>query len=175
MESSGAAPLQGVTTIDRLLGRQAESDLIALSLAAAAEVGRGLLIVGEAGVGKTALLSAAADAAAAVGTRVLRAEAVEFEADVSFSGLNQALMPLVAEFDGLAQLHREALIVALGLGQGSTPDRLVLSNAALSVLRQAAQARPLPLVGGDPQGLGSGAAGGFGLGGPRPLRGRVGF
>ena len=48
MESSGAAPLQGVTTIDRLLGRQAESDLIALFLAAAAEVGRGLLIVGDA-------------------------------------------------------------------------------------------------------------------------------
>src|SRR3989442_7208110 len=75
MESSGAAPLQGVTTIDRLLGRQAESDLIALFLAAAAEVGRGLLIVGEAGVGKTALLSAAADAAAAVGTRVPTAAA----------------------------------------------------------------------------------------------------
>ncbi|HKN37946.1 MAG TPA: AAA family ATPase, partial [Acidimicrobiia bacterium] len=85
MESSGAAPLQGVTTIDRLLGRQAESDLIASFLAAAADAGRGLLIVGEAGVGKIALLSAAADAAVAVGTRVLRAEAVEFEADVSFS------------------------------------------------------------------------------------------
>jgi DNA-binding CsgD family transcriptional regulator len=153
MESSGAASLQGVTTIDRLLGRQAESDLIASFLAAAADTGRGLLIVGQAGVGKTALLSAAADAAVAAGTRVLRAEAVEFEADVSFSGLNQALMPLVAEFDGLAQLHREALIVALGLGEGSPPDRLVVSNAALSVLRQAAQARPLLLVVDDLQWL----------------------
>jgi DNA-binding CsgD family transcriptional regulator len=105
-----------------------------------------LLLTGEAGVGKTALLDVAAAAAAADGARVLRAAGVEFEADVSFSGLHQILFPLLAEFDKLSALHKDALNVALGFGAGPPSDHLVVGNAALALLRQSAQAQPLLVI-----------------------------
>ena len=78
-----------------LLGRAEESELISSFLDRAAFAGSALVIVGEPGIGKTALLNHAADAAVLAGTRVLRAEGVEFEADVAFSGLNQLFVPLL--------------------------------------------------------------------------------
>jgi DNA-binding CsgD family transcriptional regulator len=132
-----------------LVGREAEMDRIRAFLAMARTDGGALLVTGEPGVGKTGLLHAAAAAASAAGTRVLRAAGVEFEAETSFSGLNQVLLPLL---DGLPQLpavHRDALNVALGFGEGAPPSRLVVSNAALVLIRQAAIARPLLVVTDD--------------------------
>jgi DNA-binding CsgD family transcriptional regulator len=131
---------------ERLVGRDAELEFVASVFDSAASTERALLVVAEAGVGKTALLNAAADAAASGGALILRAEGVEFEADVSFSGLNQALLPLLEDFGHLNQLHRDALSSVLGLAPGPTPDRLVVSNAVLSLLRHAAEDRPVLLV-----------------------------
>jgi hypothetical protein len=75
-------------------------------------------MVGEPGIGKTALLSHAADATMAAGTRVLRAEGVEFEADVAFFGLNQLFVPLLGQLDGVDEQHRDALTSALCLRNG---------------------------------------------------------
>ena len=133
-------------TCDALVGRAEEWDQISSFLDRTAIDGGALLIVGEPGIGKTALLNGAAAVAVAGGARVLRAEGVEFEASVAFAGLNQLLMPLVGELDGLAEAHREALTSALGLANGSTPARLIVSNAALSLLRQASEASPLLVV-----------------------------
>ncbi|WP_405587635.1 ATP-binding protein [Streptomyces sp. NBC_01190] len=130
---------------DALVGRTAELDRICEFLAAP-DRGGALLLSGQAGVGKTVLLSAVADLAAANGTRVLRAAGVEFEADVSYSGLNQVLFPLADAFGELESAHRDALRVALGFGTGPPPDRLVVSSATLMLLRQVSAAHPLLLV-----------------------------
>jgi DNA-binding CsgD family transcriptional regulator len=160
-----------------LLGRAEESQLIASFLDRAAFGGSALVIVGEPGIGKTALLNYAADAAVLAGTRVLRAEGVEFEADVAFSGLNQLFVPLLDHLDGLDELQRAALTSALGLGagNGSTPGRLVVSNAALGLLRQAADVCPVLLVVDDLQWLDRPSADVLGFVARRLSGSRVGF
>ncbi len=129
-----------------VVGRDEELVLIRSLVADAAEGGAVLLLTGEPGMGKTVLLDVAAEAAAAAGTRVLRAAGVEFEVDVSFSGLHQILFPLLAEFGQLRALHRDALNVALGFGVGPPSDHLVVGNAALALLRQSAQAQPVLVI-----------------------------
>ena len=105
-----------------------------------------MLLSGEPGIGKTVILDAAADAAAAADMRVLRAAGAEFEADVSFSGLNQALLPLVGELAHVNTVSRDALSVALGFDEGPAPDRLVVSTATLMLLRAVAEVRPVLLI-----------------------------
>ena len=131
---------------DQLIGREPEMDRIRLFLATATTEGGALLVTGEPGVGKTGLLNAASEAASASGTRILRAAGVEFEAGTSFSGLNQLLLPLLDALPQLPAVHRDALNVALGFGDGAAPSRLVVSNAALVLLRQAATARPVLVI-----------------------------
>ena len=130
----------------RLVGRDSELAAIHSFLDRAAAGGDALLIFGDPGAGKTALLNAAADAAVAAGTSVLRAYGVEFEAEVPFAGLHQVLIPLHDEIARLGAAHRGALDVALGFGDGPTPDRLLVANAALSLFRSAARDRPLLLI-----------------------------
>ncbi|MFB7288694.1 AAA family ATPase, partial [Actinacidiphila glaucinigra] len=108
--------------------------------------GQALVISGEAGVGKTAALDAVAAAMAAAGTRVLRAAGAEFEADISYAGLNHLLFSLRGALGGLDEIHREALTVALGLARGAPPDRLLVCNATLILLQEAALSGPLLLV-----------------------------
>jgi DNA-binding CsgD family transcriptional regulator len=109
-----------------------------------------VLLTGEPGVGKSALLDAAEEIAAMVGIRVVRAAGVKFE-DVSFSGLNQLLLPLRGDLKRLDGLQRDALNVALGFCEGLARDLLVVSNAALTLLCQAAADRPLLLIVDDLQ------------------------
>jgi DNA-binding CsgD family transcriptional regulator len=130
----------------QLVGRDSEMDRIHTFLAAARTDGGALLVTGEPGVGKTDLLHAASEAASAAGTRILRAAGVEFEAETSFSSLNQLVLPLLAELPQLPPVHRDALNVALGFSDGAPPSRLVVSNAALVLLRQAAASRPLLVI-----------------------------
>ena len=115
-------------------------------LASARLEGGALLVIGEPGVGKTALLNAASEAASVGGIRVLRAAGAEFEAETGFAGLNQVLLPLIGALPQLPAVHRDALNVALGFGDGAPPSRLVVSNAALFLLREVATARPVLIV-----------------------------
>jgi DNA-binding CsgD family transcriptional regulator len=131
---------------DQLIGREPEMDRIRVFLATASTEGGALLVTGEPGVGKTGLLNAASEAASAAGMRILRAAGVEFEAGTSFSGLNQLLLPLLDALPQLPAVHRDALNVALGFGDGAAPSPLVVSNAALVLLRQAATARPVLVI-----------------------------
>ncbi|WP_263973067.1 AAA family ATPase [Streptomyces dioscori] len=105
-----------------------------------------LLVSGEAGVGKSAVLDVVAETAAAAGSFVLRAGGVQFEADISYSTLNQALLPLR---DGMVHLdgtHRAAVRVALGLSGGRPPERAVLFDAIMVLLRQTAEDSPVLIV-----------------------------
>ncbi|MEV7237678.1 AAA family ATPase [Streptomyces sp. NPDC051020] len=104
----------------------------------ASDPGRGLHVIGEAGVGKTTLLHAVADAMGESGARVLRAGGIEFEADVAFAGLHQLLSPILDRIGEMPREYRLALEVALGFGTGPAPDRLMVVNAVLALLRPAA-------------------------------------
>jgi hypothetical protein len=66
-----------------------------------------------------------------------------------FLGLYQLLFPLHEEFSQLNSAHRDALNVALGFGEGTAPDRLVICNAALTVLQRSAAARPVLMIVND--------------------------
>jgi DNA-binding CsgD family transcriptional regulator len=129
-----------------LVGRGHELELIDRFLDRAGHGGEALMLRGEPGVGKTALLDAAAGAASDAGFRVLRAGGVEFEVDMPFSALHQALDPLRSDFEQLNAAHQDALRVALGFGEGAAPDRLLVSNATLSLLRHVTASRALVLL-----------------------------
>jgi len=129
-----------------LAGRDADLAAIRAFVAESSVRGSSLLLSGEPGVGKSALLDAARDIASAAGIRVLQALGAEFEADISFAGLNQVLLPVADDLGQLSPTHRAALEVALGLTHGTEPDRLVVSNAALALLRQAAANTPLLVI-----------------------------
>ncbi|GAA1327275.1 AAA family ATPase [Pseudonocardia xinjiangensis] len=129
-----------------LVGRDAELDVIRSFLSTVEVDGGALLLLGEPGLGKTTLLDSAAEMATAAGMRVLRAAGVQFEADVSFAGLHQALLPLLDRLDGLAPPHRAALSVAMGSGEGPSPQRPVVVEATLALLRQVARADPVVVI-----------------------------
>jgi DNA-binding CsgD family transcriptional regulator len=131
---------------DGLVGRDEELRLIASFLEQAASDGGALLFTGEPGVGKTALLDTAEGMAVAAGAQVVRVVGIEFGSRVSFSGLGQVLRPLSAEIESLSPLHRRALAAALDGAAEAPQDRLVVSQAALALLRQAAATHPLLLI-----------------------------
>ena len=131
---------------DGLVGRDEELRLIASFLEQAASDGGALLFTGEPGVGKTALLDTAEEMAVAAGAQVMRVAGSEFGSRVSFSGLGQLLRPWSAQTESLNPLHRRALAAALGGAAEAPQDRLVVSQAALALLRQAAATRPLLLI-----------------------------
>ena len=143
MSDAGAPPL---SSAKNLVGRQNELELIRSFVMRAAGGGVALLVTGEPGVGKSVLLDAAAEAAAMAGSRILRAAGVEFEASVSFSALNQLLLPLHDKLEQLGKAYCEALSVALGLGDGPPSDRLVVSNAVLTLLCEAAVECPVLVI-----------------------------
>jgi DNA-binding CsgD family transcriptional regulator/tetratricopeptide (TPR) repeat protein len=124
-----------------LVGRDEDLERVCSFLESAAAGGAALLLVGEPGVGKSVLVDVGVAEASERGMLVLRAGGAEFEADVSFSGLNQVLIPLLGEFGRLPEAHRAALSVALGMEEGRTPDRLVVSSATLGLLRAVAAQR----------------------------------
>lgn len=158
-----------------VFGREDDVRLLRAFVDRASIEGGAMLLSGEAGVGKTVLLDVAEAHASAIGARVLRAAGAEFEADVSFAGLNQLLRPLFGELDQLSALHSQAMRVALGLGDGPPSNQLVLSNAALALLVQASAQRALLVIIDDLPWLDRASASVLGFIARRLTGGRVGF
>ena len=121
-------------------------EVIGSFLEEAAANGAALVLFGEPGAGKTALLDAARGRRRRSGRGSVRAAGVKIEADLGYAGLSQALMPLLGELEQSNAGHCDVLAVALGFRQGTPPDRLAVSTATLGLLRQAAQKRPLLLI-----------------------------
>ncbi|WP_254699192.1 helix-turn-helix transcriptional regulator [Rhodococcus sp. SGAir0479] len=129
-----------------LVGRDRELAELTDFVGRAATDGAAVLLTGDPGVGKTALLDATADLARTTSMRVIRGRGVEYETDISFAGLHELVAPLSREIDGLPSAVREVLEVALGLGIGPAPDRLAVLNAALVLFSEAAKEQPLLVV-----------------------------
>ena len=146
-----------------LFGRSSELATITAFVGRARIGGEALLLLGEPGVGKTALLDAAASAAAEAGMSVLRAAGAQFEADLPFSGLHQLLLPLLDGFGRLDAVHGGALSAALGYGASPAPDRMLVSAATLTVLRHAAADSPVLVVVDDMPWMDRATAGVLGL------------
>jgi DNA-binding CsgD family transcriptional regulator len=113
--------------------------------------GRALVVRGEAGVGKSALLEYAAGAAADM--RVARAVGVESEMELAFAGLHQLCAPLLDRLERLPAPQRDALGSAFGLRGGGAPDRFLVGLAVLTLLSEAAGERPLLCLVDDAQWL----------------------
>ena len=135
-----------------LLGRQRELSAIDQALAAA-RLGKSsrLVIRGEPGIGKTALVRYAVENAGSM--RTLSARGVEFEADVPFAGLNELLQPALGLLDRLPPFHAEALRSSLGLGPRIEADRLIIGAAALGLISAFADDGPVLMTVDDAQWL----------------------
>src|SRR5918996_6479579 len=134
------------------LGRTREGEVLDQLLAKVRQGHSAVLVVrGEAGIGKTALLRHAARQAS--GFRGAQGTGVEAEMELPFAGIHQLGAPLLDHLDALPQAQQDALNVALGLASGDVPDRFLVGLAVLGLLSAAAEKRPLLCLVEDAQWL----------------------
>ena len=112
---------------------------------------RVLVLRGEPGMGKSALLEQLADRAS--GVRVARAAGADSEMELAFAGLHQLCAPMLDRLDRLPEPQREALSTAFGLTLGAPHDRFLVGLAVLSLFSEVAGERPLVCVIDDAQWL----------------------
>ena len=135
-----------------LLDRYAEREVLNQLLERVRDGQSGVLVVrGEPGIGKTALLDYAVQSA--FGFRVLRVVGVGSEMELPFAALQQLCAPLLERLERLPEPQREALRVAFGLSAGDPPDRFLVALAVLNLLSEAADEEPLLIVVDDAQWL----------------------
>ncbi len=136
----------------RLTGRSSELSALGRFLEAVrAGESRVLVLRGEPGAGKTALLEYVADRAA--GCRVARAAGVQSEMELAFAGLHQLCAPMLDHLERLPEPQRDALLTAFGISAGPAPDRFLVGLAVLGLLSEVAGERPLVCVVDDEQWL----------------------
>jgi hypothetical protein len=136
----------------RLTDRRAECGVLdRLVEAVQAGESRALIVHGEPGVGKTALLEYLAGRAA--GCRVVRAAGIESEMELAFAGLHQVCAPLLDCLQALTGPQGDALRTAFGMSSGPAPDRFLVGLAVLSLLSEAAAQLPLVCLVDDQQWL----------------------
>jgi DNA-binding CsgD family transcriptional regulator/tetratricopeptide (TPR) repeat protein len=135
-----------------LRGRRGECEALD-RLVAGVRAGHSQVVVlhGEAGVGKTALLDYLVLRSA--GFRTSRAAGIESEMEIPFAGLHQFCMPFLGRLERLPSPQREALGTVFGLRSGSAPDRFLVGLAVLSLLSDVAEEQPLVCVIDDVQWL----------------------
>jgi DNA-binding CsgD family transcriptional regulator len=135
-----------------LVGRRRERELLDGLIAAVREgQSRVLVVRGEQGVGKTALLDYVAERAS--GFRVARVAGVQSEMELAFAGLHQLLGSMLDRIDRLPAPQREALQTAFGLSTGPVPDPFFVALAVLGLLSDAAEEQPLVCLVDDEQWL----------------------
>jgi DNA-binding CsgD family transcriptional regulator len=140
------------TLASGFLDRTSEREVIDRLLAQAREGQSAVLVVrGEAGIGKTALLRYAARRAS--GFRVAQVTGAEAEMELPFAGIHQLCAPLLDKLEALPQPQQDALNVALGLASGEVPDRFLVGLAVLGLLSAATEERPLLCLVEDAQWL----------------------
>lgn len=141
-------------TLGHFLGRRVEREAVDTLLAKARAGQSGALVVhGEAGIGKTALLEHARSSADGSGFRVESSVGVESERQFAFAGLHQLCAPLLDRAAALPDPQQTALAVAFGQQGGAVPDRFLVGLATLNLLAEAAEEGPLLCLVDDAQWL----------------------
>ena len=141
-----------LSSASEFLDRTNERELLERLLAQAREGESATLVIrGEAGIGKTALLRYVARHA--TGFRVAQVTGVEAEMELPFAGIHQLCAPLLDRLDALPQPQQDALNVALGVASGEVPDRFVVGLAVLGLLSATAEERPVLCLVEDSQWL----------------------
>ena len=115
--------------------------------------GGALVIRGEPGIGKSALLAAAVTRAGQQGLAVRRAVGVQSEAQFAFAGLHHLVQPFLGHLGGLPAPQRRALETAFGLAEGDTPEPFMIGLATLGLFAEAAEEAPVLLAVDDAQWL----------------------
>jgi len=134
--------------LDRVRERSVLDQLVADVRAGQSHV---LVLRGDAGAGKTALLRHLPNAAR--GCRVTLATGVESEMELAFAGLHALCAPLLGGLEALPGPQRDALSTAFGLSTGPPPEPFLVGLAVLSLLADAAEERPLLCIVDDAQWL----------------------
>ena len=126
-----------------LIGRRNEQQLLAEIVDGARGGHSGVLVLrGDAGIGKTALLSDVLSEAADL--RTISLSGAESEMELAYAGVQQLCAPLLGRIHALPEPQKKALRIALGLREGAAPDRLLVGLAVLTLLGRGRQriARP---------------------------------
>ena len=135
-----------------LRGRRTERKALGRLLEHARKDQSGVVVMrGEAGVGKTALLDYLAERAH--GFRIVRAVGIESEMELAYAGLHQLCAPLLEGLGSLPPPQRDALSTAFGISAGEPPDRFLVGLAVLSLVAEVAEAQPLLCIVDDAQWL----------------------
>src|SRR3954463_9220537 len=157
-----------------LLNRDSErEELERLVAGVRAGQSRVLVLRGEAGVGKSALLRHLS--AVAEGCRIVRAAGVESEMELAFAGLHALCAHMLGRLEHLPSPQRDALTTAFGLSAGPPPDRFLVALAVLSLLADTAEEKPLVCIVDDAQWLDRVSAQTLAFVGRRLLAERVGL
>ena len=134
------------------LGRSRERERLDAVVARAREGDSAALLVrGEAGIGKTALLRYLARQAS--GLRIAEIEGIQAEMELPFAGIERLCAPMLGRLEVLAQPQQNALRVAFGVAPGDAPDRFLVAVAVLNLLSSTAEQRPLMCLVDDAQWL----------------------
>ncbi|HEY2435947.1 MAG TPA: AAA family ATPase, partial [Solirubrobacteraceae bacterium] len=133
----------------QLVGREVEAARVDGLIERMPEGGAALVVSGEAGVGKSALLHYARARADARGFRTLTTAGVESEAELAFAGLHQLLHPVLGLGELLPTPQRRALEVAFGIASGPEPDMFLVALAAYQLVCDVADECPLVILADD--------------------------
>src|SRR5712691_10787145 len=136
-----------------LSGRDRELRILNDLIGGVQERGVAIVVLGEPGIGKSALLAAAAEYGRAASLQVLVTTGVEAEAQLPFAGLHQLLRPVLSAVGGLPETQRRALSAGFGADDGQPPEPFMIALAALNLLANLAADGPLLPIADDMQWL----------------------
>ena len=136
-------------TASALIGRHREVQELTGLLRKAPVAGQAVVLIGDPGIGKSALLGAAGDHARKDGFRVLTATGVQSEAQLPFAGLHQLLRPVMNSADKLISAHRNALLSAFGLSTSPPSEMFPIALAAENLIAAVAADQPVALLADD--------------------------
>jgi AAA ATPase domain len=129
-----------------LYGRARELRALDELIDAVSDHGGSLVVWGEPGIGKSALLRAASERATARGLTILRVTGIQSETTLAFAGLHQLLLPVIDRVEDLPGPQRDAVLSAFGMTDAAAPDLFLTALATLELLADAASASPLILI-----------------------------
>ncbi|WP_436535007.1 ATP-binding protein [Actinoplanes sp. HUAS TT8] len=129
-----------------LFGRSGEIHRVSALVGALPTRGAALVVRGEAGIGKSALLAVAVDVARGSGLQVLSVTGVEAESHLDFAGLHQLLTPFLRLAEALPGPQRTAVLTAFGMADAPPPDLFLIALASLNLLAEASSLAPVLVV-----------------------------